>query len=154
MTVSISSPVTGSAQTGLTSPTYTLANDVAPDNNGKQWAVTALGGTQTGVSVHSVSSPFTTTFVRPRVLRALPDVNSVGRVVNVPNNVYRLITRKGVIPLAGQASRTMIVETLIHVPAGSDAADSEDIRAALSLHIGSLTQQSAGIGDTCATGVI
>lgn len=156
MTVSLTSPVTGSAQTGLTSPTYTLTLDTAPDINGKQWAVTALGGTQTGVAAHSVASPFTITFWRPKLLRMLGVPNPVTGVLalnQVPNNVYRLVTRKGVIPLAGQAARVAAIETVVTVPAGSDTADAEDLRAAVSAHIGALNQVSAGFGDTLTTGV-
>ena len=69
------SPVTGAAQTGLTTPTYTFVADVAPDANGKQVAVTALGGTQVGVTPHSVASPFTGTFVRPKSFKALGQPN-------------------------------------------------------------------------------
>jgi hypothetical protein len=155
MSFSLSSPVTGAAQTGLTSPTYTLSADTAPDVNGKQYAVTALGGTQTGVAAHSVASPFTITFWRAKVLRVLGNPNPVtGVVANVPVNTYKLITRKGVSPLAGQPIRVMVVTTQIDVPAGSDTADGEDIRAALSAHIGSLTQASSGIGDTAINGVM
>jgi len=42
MTFALSSPVTGAAQTGLTSPTYTVTADTPPDANAKQYAVTAL----------------------------------------------------------------------------------------------------------------
>jgi len=154
MTYSVTSPVTGAAQTGFTSPTYTHVADTAPDINGKQVAVTAIGGTQTGVVVSSVSIPFTATFVRPRVLKALGKANPVtGVISNVPNNTYKLITRKGVEPLAGQPFRTMLITTIIEVPAGSDSADPENVRAALSLHAGILSQQSAGIGDTIVSGV-
>lgn len=150
-----SSPVTGAAQTGFTSPTYTLTADVAPDTNGKQHAVTAIGGTQAGVDVSSVSRPFTATFVKPKALRSLSNPNPVtGIISNVPNNVYKLITRKGVLPLAGQPSRTMLVTTIIEVPAGADTADAANVRAALSLHLGLLSQQSAGIGDTANTGIM
>jgi hypothetical protein len=157
MSVAISSPVTGAAQSGLTSPTYTLTADVAPDANGKQWAVTALGGTQTGVVTHSVSSPFTITFWRPKILRLIGIPNPTTGVLaanQVPNNVYRLLTRKGVIPLAGQAARVATVDTVISVPAGSDTVDPEDLRAALSAHIGALNQVSSGIGDTVVSGVM
>lgn len=147
-------PVTGAAQTGFTSPTYTITDDTAPDSNGKQHAVTAIGGTQAGVDISSVSRPFTATFVRPKVLRALGSANPVtGVISNVPNNTYKLITRKGVLPLAGQPNRTMIVTTTIEVPAGSDTADAANVRAALSLHLGLLSQQSAGIGDTGISGI-
>ena len=155
MTVNITSPVTGAAQTGLTSPTYTHVTDTAPDSNGKQVAVTALGGTQTGVTVSSVSSPFTTTFVRPKVLRALSVVDPVTGVLrSIPRNEYHLITRKGAIPLAGQAATTAQARTTMSVPAGTDAASPAEIRAMLSMHFGVIAQQSAGIGDTVVSGVM
>jgi hypothetical protein len=155
MSFTLTSPITGAAQTGLTNPTYTLTTDTAPDSNGKQVAVTALGGTQTGVTTHSVASPFTINFVRPKVFRVLGKPNpTTGVVKDVPRNSYKLITRKGVLPLAGRAYATMQVTTIIDVPAGSDLASPAEIRAALSAHIGALSQQSAGAGDSCVTGII
>lgn len=155
MSFNPTSPITGAAQTGLTSPTYTFVSDVAPDINGKQIAVTALGGTQTGVTVHSISSPFTGTCIRPKTMRTLPSPNPVtGVVKNVPKNTTKVITRKGVVPLAGQPASMMIVTTTIDIPAGSDTADALSVKAALSMHIGLLTQQSAGIGDTGVTGIL
>lgn len=155
MTITVTSPITGAAQTGLTSPTYTLTADVAPDSNGKQNAVTALGGTQTGVTSHSVAAPFTVTAVRPKVLKSLGQPNpSTGRIANVGRNTYKVITRKGVLPLAGQPYQVMNVTTTIDVPAGADLADAANIRAALSAHIGALSQQSAGVGDTAVSGIL
>lgn len=153
MTVNITTPITGAAQTGLTSPTYTNVNMAGPDANVKQVAVTALGGTQTGVDVHSVARPFTISFWWPKVLRVLPSLSSSGQLASVPMNVYKVITRKGVTPLVGQPSRTMLITTSIEVPAGADTADAPNVRAALSAHIGTLSQQSAGIGDTGVSGV-
>jgi hypothetical protein len=153
--VNISSPITGAAQTGLTSPTYTHVADIAPDSNGRQVAVTALGGTQTGVNVHSVAAPFTINFVRPKVLKTLGKANPVTGVVNnVPRNVYKLISRKGVLPLAGQPFQNMQITTVIEVPAGSDLADPANVRAALSAHFGAIAQVSAGIGDTAVSGIV
>lgn len=155
MTISVTSPITGAAQTGFTSPTYTLVTDTPPSPNGKQWAVSALGGTQTGATVHSVASPFTVSCFRPAQFKALGKANpTTGLISNVPNNVYKIITRKGVLPLAGQPYRNMIVTTVIEVPAGSDLASPAEIRAGLSAHLGALAQQSAGIGDTTVSGVI
>jgi len=104
MSFSLSSPVTGGAQTGFTSPTYTLATDTAPTNSGKQYAVSAIGGTQAGVDSSSTPSrPFTITLQRPAVLRQLPTVDPVtGMLRNVPRNTYKVIVRKGTTPLAGQ----------------------------------------------------
>lgn len=155
MTISVTSPVTGGAQTGLTSPTYTIVTDTAPTAQGKQYAVTALGGTQTGVTVSSVAAPFTLTFVKPAVLKGLQPVDPVTGVLrSVPRNTYHVIVRKGVLPLAGQAYTNMICRASLEVPAGSDLADPANVRAALSLLIGGLNQISAGLGDTVVSGVM
>lgn len=155
MAFSPSSPITGTAQTGLTSPTYTITVDVAPDVNGKQYAVTALGGTQTGVTVHSVASPFTLSFFRPKVYKQLGTPNPVTGVIgSVSRNVHKCILRKGVTPLAGQPFQTMLASLSMEIPAGSDTADSANVRAALSALFGLLSQQSSGIGDTVISGVL
>lgn len=155
MSFSPTSPITGAAQTGFTSPTYTHVSDVAPDVNGKQIAVTALGGTQAGVVAHSVAIPFTGSFFRPKVLKVLGNPNPITGVIgSVSRNVYKQITRKGVLPLAGQPYQTMMVTTTHEVPAGSDSADPSNVRAALSFHYGTANQQSAGIGDTLVSGVL
>jgi hypothetical protein len=150
-----SSPVTGAAITGLTSPTYTIVADVAPNINGKQYAVSALGGTQTGVDINTVSKPFTITFFRPAVLRTLPQANPVtGVIKNVPMNTYKLITRKGVSPAANQNPMVARVTTIIEIPAGADAYEPEDVKALLSAHIGTAWSQADGIATTVTTGVI
>lgn len=155
MAVTLSSPITGGAQTGFTSPTYTLTTDLAPDVNGKQVAVTALGGTQAGVTTHSVASPFTVTFVRPKVSRNLGKPNpTTGLVKDVPRNTYKCIVRKGVTPLAGQPYTNLQATCVIDVPAGSDTADPANVRAAISVLIGALSQISAGFGDTLVSGIL
>jgi hypothetical protein len=155
MTFSVTSPVTGAAQTNLTTPTYTTTADVAPAQNAKQWVVTALGGTQAGVTVHTVAAPFSVAMFRPQNPQVLQPVNAVtGVLTRIPTNTYKVVTRKGVLPLAGQAYKNMVITTLIEVPAGADTADAPNIRAALSLHLGALAQQSAGVGDTAINGVL
>jgi len=156
MSLALSSPVNGGAQTGFTSPTYTIVVDTAPTNAGKQYAVSAIGGTQVGVDASSTPSrPFTITLSRPAVLRTLPVVNPVtGILPNVPRNTYKVIVRKGVTPLANQAASVMNMTTTLDIPAGSDLADTANVRAGLSLLIGALEQISASIGDTIVTGVI
>jgi hypothetical protein len=155
MTISVTSPITGAAQTGFTSPTYTLTADIAPDNNGKQNAVTALGGTQAGVVAHTVAAPFTITVTRPKVFRVLGKPNpTTGLIKDVPMNVYTVLTRKGVLPLAGQPYVNCMIKTTVSIPAGSDTADASNLRAAFSAHIGALSQQSAGVGDTAVSGIL
>jgi hypothetical protein len=148
------SPITGQPQTGFTSPTYTHVADTAPDFNGKQIAVTALGGTQTGVTVHSVAAPFTITFVKPKTLRQIGTPDPVtGIVKSIPRNTYKAIARKGVLPLAGQPYTNMVATLTIDVPAGADLADPANIRACLSALFGAVVQQSAGVGDTAVSGI-
>lgn len=155
MSFALTTPVTGAAQTGLTTPTYTIALDTSPDANARQYAVTALGGTQTGVTASSVSSPFTTAMFRPKQYQVLGKPNpTTGLIARVPRNTYKFISRKGVLPLAGQPIQNMVVTTTIEVPAGADVADPANVRAALSMHFGSIAQASAGIGDTTVQGVL
>lgn len=155
MAFSPSSPVTGSAQTGFTSPTYTLTSDTAPDSNGKQYAVTAIGGTQTGVTVGSVSSPWTITLWKPKAFKALAPVDPVtGRLQATPRNVWKIVARKGMVPLAGQAPVTALLRMEIDLPAGAEDASPAEIRALLSSVIGLLSQQSAGLGDTLINGIM
>lgn len=147
-------PITGAAQTGFTSPTYTISADTYPGVNGKQHAITALGGTQVGVRSHSVSDPFTVSAGRPTSLRSLPAVNGNGGYSSVPRNTYFIITRKGVNIAANQPPVTLLASTKVEVPAGADSYDSANVRAALSCHFGAIAQQSAGFGDLCVSGVL
>ncbi len=155
MSFAPSSPVTGATVSGLTNPTYTLTTDVAPNINGKQYAVSALGGTQTSVDVNSVSKPFSISFFRPSVLRVLPVANPVtGVIKNVPVNTYKLITRKGASPAANQANIVAKITTIIDIPAGTDTYEPEELRALISAHFGVGWASASGIADTVTTGVI
>jgi hypothetical protein len=155
MSFAPSSPVTGAAVAGLTSPTYTLTTDVAPSINGKQYAITGLGGTQTGVDTNSVSKPFSVSFFRPSVLKTLPQANPVtGVIKNIPMNTYKLITRKGASPAANQSAMVARITTTIEVPAGTDTFEPEDLRAMCSLHFGVGWAQASGIADTIISGII
>lgn len=148
-------PVTGAAVSGFTSPTYTITVDTAPSMNGKQYAVTALGGTQTDVQTNTVSKPFSISFFRPAVLRTLPQANPVtGIIKNVPMNTYKLITRKGVQPALNQSAMVARITTTIEVPAGSDTYEPEDIKAMISAHFGTGWSNASGIADTVVTGVL
>lgn len=155
MTFSLTSPVTGGAQTGFTSPTYTLTADTPPNSNSKQWAVSALGGTQVGVIAHSISAPFTVAAFRPQNPQVLGPVSPVtGVLTKVPMNTHKVVVRKGVLPLAGQAYKPMLVTLVIECPAGSDTADAPNVKAALSLAVGAMWQQVSGIGDTVISGTL
>lgn len=155
MAVALSN-ITGGAQTGFSTPGYTVAADNPPDADvGKQWYVSAVTGTQTGVTGHSISSPFTITFERPKWLATLIGLlNAVtGIYGKVPENVYTGIrVRKGVMIAANNVPRVMIVDMKVRVPAGADAYDPANVRACLSAAVGALNQVSAGLGDTLVSG--
>lgn len=153
MAISLTSPVTGSTQTGLTSPTFTVAADASIPSNGKQWMVNALGGTQPGVSPHTISMPFTISVYRPTVLKVLGIASpTTGLVAGaIPKNKYSVLTRKGVKVNANQTSQCSILSHL-DIPAGADTEDLLSIRAAIALHIGGLQQLSVGLGEMVASG--
>lgn len=152
---SLSSPVTGTAQVGLTSPTYTVVAAQPPDTNAKMWTVTALGGTQTGVRVHAVSDPFTISMWQPKSPKTLASPNPVtGRYASVGSNEYTQVTRKGVNYAANQAPLIAVSRVSFSIPAGSDAYDGINVRALVSCALGAASQQSSGIGDTCVQGTI
>lgn len=153
--ITIPASLTGGAQTGFTTPGYTMTVDNPPDINAKQSAVTALTGTQAGVTPHTVSSPFFVSVWKPKNYGVLGKANpTTGLIASVPNNEYKVITQKGVTPAANQPIKKLLIRTLIDVPAGSDTYDAANVRAAISAHIGMLQQASAGIGDTAVNGIL
>jgi len=154
MPFSPDSSTTGGTVTGLTSPTYTLVSDQAPAVNAKQWAVSALGGTQGSASANSVSKPFTASFYKPAVPRALPAANPLtGLRGSVPNNQYKLIIRKGGYSEAGTPC-TAIARLTVDIPAGMDAYNPDEVRALVSFLVGILNEESADFADTLLTGVL
>lgn len=148
------SPLTGAAMTGFTSPTYTLTQDMQPRLNGEQVIISGIGGTQVGVDTHSVSNVFTLSGFRPVNFKQLPAVGNNGALPNVPMNTYKVICRKGVLPLANQPRKTALVTITIDVPAGSDIADPASLKAMLSCAFGAVWQQSSGLGDSILTGTL
>lgn len=155
MGILANSPTTGSAITGLTSPTYTYVQDKAPNARSSQYVVTALGGTQTGVDVSSVSNPFTATVELPTQFRQLGTANpATGVISNVPMNVSKVRVRKGVEPAADQAIKTAIAELQLKIPAGADENDSASVRAMLSFLSGFLVENLDEIATAILNGYI
>jgi hypothetical protein len=153
MSITLSSPVTGGAQTGFTSPTYTIVQDTAVDSNAKRWIVTALGGVQTGVRAHSVSDEFSVTVVKPKIMKVIQAFSSLLPQSFKPvYNRYWLIVKKGGLPAAGLVSVPQIVRIPIDITAGVDSYDAPNMRALISLTVGVLNSISAGLGDTLQNG--
>lgn len=147
MSLSPTSPVVGLAMTGLTSPTYTLALDTALPNV-KQYAVTAVGGTQTGVSVHSPSNPFFVAFTRPAAFKQVGVIDpSTGQLRSVPRNTWKLLAGKGLVPFSNQVPATGLIRAEIVLPAGCETADANSLAALFSFFGGFV---AAEMGDLFA----
>lgn len=147
--------VTGSAQTGFVTPGYTTIVDQAVDTNSKQNAVSAITGTQAGVDVHSIARPFTVSVARPKQYQVLGKPNPVtGLISNVPINITKVYVRKGMTVLAGQPAAIGYIKCDFGIPAGADIADPANIRAMVSMLIGTLNSVSPGLGDTLIQGVV
>lgn len=142
------SPITGAAVTGLTSPTFTIVADAAPAPNGKQWLVTTLGGTQTGVTAHSTASPFFLAIYKPLKLKRLGAiVPATGQAAAFPRNSFTSVFGKGMLPLAGQPIQTAIVRLSFDIPAGADLADPTSIKSLISMVAGYLWANGDGFAD-------
>lgn len=154
MPIVFATPIAGTPMLTFSSPEFTIQVDTAPDNNGKQYAVTSSANAGDSTA-HSASSPFTITVIRPRTFKSLGQVNPVtGILPNVPKNQWTVITRKGATPMAGQSPSLLIVRTTIDVPAGADLADPSNVKAALSAHFGFLSGHSMELGQSVILGLL
>jgi hypothetical protein len=151
----LSSPVTGGAQAGLTSPTYTVEVDTPPSLFSKQWYVSALGGTQVGVSAHSVQSPFTLAFFRPNVLKqaTAAALSAIG-LVSVPTNTYKMIVRKGVNVNSVGGKAVALLRLEYEIPANSPDIDMVELAAMFSLAFGSILQINGDVQSQVLNGSV
>jgi hypothetical protein len=151
----LTSPVTGALQTGFTAPTYTITADNPPPNvAGRQYAVTALGGTQVGVDVSTSSRPFTILLNRPQQLALPPTVINGIASGPIRRNNFDILVRKGVTAVVGIPSQIAIFRGRLEVPAGADVNDAPGLRGLCSLAQGALAQLAANFADTAITGVV
>jgi hypothetical protein len=152
--LTLTSPVTGAAISGLTSPTYTLTSDSSDNNAEKTYAVTALGGTQTGVNTHTTERAFLIKGTKPKKPYTLSTV-PVGQLRrSIPKNLYKHSTIKDVLVDAATGERSdAFITTSFRIPVGAILADEANINAAFSVHVGTLTQALQGWKDTVKTGL-
>lgn len=140
--MNITSPITGAAQSGLTSPTYSVTEDRAPYPNGKQWLVSACGGTQPGVSPNSLGKPFTISWFRPAVIKIVTVAigSAFGLIANPPRNQWKLVVRKAmnINNLGGYAMGNATVT--FDIPVGAIDTHEESVEALVSALMGALSQ--------------
>lgn len=152
----ITSPITGAAVTGLTSPTYTLSVDnVAANQNGVAYYVSALGGTQAGVRTHSVSSPFRAVFTRPLVPKTLGTPNpSTGVIPQVPFNKYGFSLAKGLAVAANQPLYPAYFRGSFDIPAGAETFDVVNMAALFSCAGGLVNGNATSLYNLAITGTM
>lgn len=154
MGLSPDSSIAGTAYTGVASPTFGLVADSPPAPNALQWAVSTLGGTQTGVTANSISSPFTVSVWKPAVLRQLPPPNALtGLRGSVPMNQYKVIFRKGGYSASG-VPVIAIKRITWEIPAGMDSYEPQQILAMESFSEGFFTEEAGGMGQTLISGLL
>lgn len=144
--------VTGATQTNLTSPTYTLVVESVGELS-KAWAVTALGGTQTGVRTHTAGDPFSMLIRRERY-KARPSINAAtGQYPNVPLNRTEFVVTKGLKIDSSGTIRPGRIRVIAELPAGSESNDSINIEAMASAALGQLNEESAEYAQTLIAGL-
>lgn len=154
MTWSPDGTTTGGAQTNLTTPTYTYVAGVAPAANSRRYVVTTLGGTQTNVRKHTAGDPFQMT-VKREPYKALPAQNPVtGSYGNVPLNRTEWNFEKGLKIDSAGTIRVGRIRVIAELPAGSESNDSINIEALTSMAVGTLSEESADVGESLISGVI
>jgi hypothetical protein len=156
MSFAPTSPVTGAAVTGLTSPTYTLTQVSGPDVNWKRFAVTTLGGTQTSVRTHGASDPFYIEMSQPKVLKPRPSLDPGGMYYKGvgPKNVYGLRVVKGGIPVTGAPPEMALFRGEFAIPSGVESVDLVNLKAMLSLIGGVLFANALAVSDTFGQGTV
>lgn len=151
--------VTGAACTGLTSPTYTMTQQSAGATE-KVYFVSAVGGTQNGVAVHSNELPFKF-YSRVPARFKIPGARSqstgmyVGPGAGRKNEIV-LGMVKGVNlldGLSGYQYDTINGQLNIRLPAAV-GNDPEQIAAFLSAFAGILWANASGIYDMTRNGVL
>lgn len=145
MTISLAGPTAAGTTTALTAATYTFLPDMANDNRTKVFYVSAVGGTQSGVTVHRGDKPKQWMIKRPAVIKTPSAYNQVsGRYGRVPKNVVRTIF-KGAADIAANQPEPLLVTTDFSIPAGAPVYDRANVEACVLASIAALWDQKEEI---------
>lgn len=145
MPISLTGPTAAVTTDTLTSATYTFTADMASDNRSKVFVVTTLGGTQTGVSAHTVDAPKMLIVKKPAVYQQPSAYNTVsGRYGKVPKNVTRVLFR-GSAKVAANQWELMPISMDIGVPAGATSYDRANVDASFSAFVAGVWDQKEEI---------
>jgi hypothetical protein len=131
MSIILTGPTTAATSSQLTAATYTFGDDLALDGRSRVAVVTALGGTQVGVTVHTVDAPKQIVFKKPAQFLQPSGFNvTSGRYSKVPKNVHRVIGKFSAQVAAGQ-TEIIPMELSIGIPAGAMAFDRKNVEASI-----------------------
>lgn len=145
MSINVTGPTAAISAGNLAAATYTFVPDMATDLRSKAFVVSALGGTQTGVNIHSVDAPKQFIVKKPAVFQQPSAYNvTTGRYGRVPKNVTRIIGRGSANVASGQVE--IIPITLdIGIPAGAMTYDRPNVEASVAMFIAALYDQKEEI---------
>lgn len=149
-----SSPITGAAITShLTSPTFTVSSTSGPDVNTKAVIVTALGGTQANVGVHSVDANYSLIYSWPKVWKTIGAVVATvaGRIA-APKNRCTSTLKKSV-SISTTAVDDVLVRIEVVVPAGAALFDPNSVASAISAAAGHFYADADDIAACMISGV-
>lgn len=154
-TINLTGPTTTNGNTpNLTAPTYSFVPGMSTDAYSKVYNVSLLGGTQTGVAIHSTSKNFYVVVKRwKNYLRASAYNLVTGLFGSVPKNKINTHTIKGLNISASQVENGFL-KTEFAVPAGAEAYDAPGVDAMFECHIQVLTKLRAELLDGSKTGTI
>lgn len=141
MSINLVGPTAAITTNNVIAGTYTFAEDMANDNRTRVYVVSAIGGTQTGVNLHTVDAPKQVMFKRPAQFLQPSAFNTVsGRYGRVPKNVTRVIGRGSCNVAAGQVE-IIQMSTDIGIPAGGVTFDRANVEASVAMYIAALWDQ-------------
>jgi len=160
------SSITGLPISGITSPAFPLAADLAPAPNARQYYVSSISGSgwSSTADSHSIDRPFTATLFRPVVLKSARfELNAgLGGASTIKNttdrNVYTLLIRKGadcstLISSGVHDYQLMTAKVEFSIPVGI-SNDTESIKKMVSFLGGLLTEETDDLVQSLYTGVI
>lgn len=152
MSINLIGPTTAVTAGSLTLATYTYSTDLAPDSLTRKFVRSAIGGTQTGVSINTIDKPAEILFRRPALFKTPSGfIASANRFNTVPRNTFKIRAKCGVNVTANQIEQ-LTVNLDINVPAGAVAQDRASVDAAILSFITALYDQKTQVVQACYDG--
>lgn len=153
MAINLTGPTAAVTSSMLTTATYSFTPDMANDARSKVFVVTALGGTQTGVTTHRVDKPKRFIIKRPlQYLQPSAYNQTSGKFGKVPNNVTRAIMQ-GAADVAANQSAPLNITADFSIPAGSASYDRANVEACVMAFIAALWDQKEEICQAIYDGI-